>query len=377
MNCKLISKHLEEWAPLGAAWNKDNVGLQAGKLEREIKNILLTLDITAEIVDEALTKNCNLIISHHPLLFFPLKKLNLDNDSKSQIIEKVIKNDITVLSYHTNLDFTKDGVSFQLAKKIGLSEIKFLSPSTTKRKKVVVYVPIESVEIVADALFSIGGGIIGDYEKCSNRINIKGTFFGNELSSPVIGEKGNFETVDEIRLEVIFDEWNINNAIKTIKETHPYEEPAFEVYEIDNPNFQYGAGAIGLLEEELDETEFLANIVDNLALSNLRFNKGTGKKIKKVAVCGGSGSDLLSIAISQKADAFITADIKYHTFQDAESKICLIDAGHFETEFPVLQEVKNRIENFLLSHQSNSKVLVSEKKTNPIEYLKTNKESLN
>jgi dinuclear metal center YbgI/SA1388 family protein len=377
MNCKLISKHLEEWAPLGAAWNKDNVGLQAGKLEREIKNILLTLDVTAEIVDEALTKNCNLIISHHPLLFFPIKKLNFDNDSRSQIIEKLIKHDITLLSYHTNLDFTKDGVSFQLAKRIGLTNIEFLSPSSTKRKKVVVYVPLNSVEVVAEALFKMGGGSIGDYSKCSNQINIKGTFLGSELSNPVIGQKGNFETVDEIRLEVIFDEWNINNAIKTIKEVHPYEEPAFEVYEIDNPNFQYGAGAIGLLKEELDENEFLLKITNDLSLSNLRFTKGSGKKIKKVAVCGGSGSDLLSTAINQKADAFITADVKYHTFQDAEGKICLIDAGHFETEVPVLQEVKNRIDYFLLSHQSNSKVLLSEKRTNPIEYLKTNKESLN
>ncbi|MDP3862176.1 MAG: Nif3-like dinuclear metal center hexameric protein [Phaeovulum sp.] len=377
MNCKLISKHLEEWAPLGAAWNKDNVGLQAGKLEREIKNILLTLDITAEIVDEALTKNCNLIISHHPLLFFPIKKLNLDIDLRSQIIEKLIKHDITLLSYHTNLDFTKDGVSFQLAKRIGLTNIEFLSPSSTKRKKVVVYVPLNSVEVVAEALFKMGGGSIGDYSKCSNQINIKGTFLGSELSNPVIGQKGNFETVDEIRLEVIFDEWNINNAIKTIKEVHPYEEPAFEVYEIDNPNFQYGAGAIGLLKEELDENEFLLKITNDLSLSNLRFTKGSGKKIKKVAVCGGSGSDLLSTAINQKADAFITADVKYHTFQDAEGKICLIDAGHFETEVPVLQEVKNRIDYFLLSHQSNSKVLLSEKRTNPIEYLKTNKESLN
>ncbi|MDP2301711.1 MAG: Nif3-like dinuclear metal center hexameric protein [Ignavibacteria bacterium] len=377
MNCKLISKHLEEWAPLGAAWNKDNVGLQAGKLEREIKNILLTLDVTAEIVDEALTKNCNLIISHHPLLFFPIKKLNFDNDSRSQIIEKLIKHDITLLSYHTNLDFTKDGVSFQLAKRIGLTNIEFLSPSSTKRKKVVVYVPLNSVEVVAEALFKMGGGSIGDYSKCSNQINIKGTFLGSELSNPVIGQKGNFETVDEIRLEVIFDEWNINNAIKTIKEVHPYEEPAFEVYEIDNPNFQYGAGAIGLLKEELDENDFLLKITNDLSLSNLRFTKGSGEKIKKVAVCGGSGSDLLSTAINQKADAFITADVKYHTFQDAEGKICLIDAGHFETEVPVLQEVKNRIDYFLLSHQSNSQVLLSEKRTNPIEYLKTNKESLN
>jgi dinuclear metal center YbgI/SA1388 family protein len=377
MDCKLISKHLEEWAPLGAAWNKDNVGLQAGKLERELKNILLTLDITAEIVDEALTKNCNLIISHHPLLFFPLKKINLDNDSKSQIIEKIIKNDITVLSYHTNLDFTKDGVSFQLAKKIGLSEIKFLSPSTTKRKKIIVYVPVQSVELVAEALFSVGGGVIGNYDKCSNRINIKGTFRGSEETKPFIGKAENFEIVDEIRLEVIFDEWNINNAIKTIKETHPYEEPAFEVYEIDNPNFQYGAGAIGILDQEMPEREFLDKLANDLSLSNLRFTRGSGKKINKVAVCGGSGSDLLSTAISQNADAFITADVKYHTFQDAEGKICLIDAGHYETEVPILEEVKNRIDSFLLSHQSNSKVLVSEKNTNPIEYLKTNKESLN
>lgn len=371
MNCKILSKFIEEWAPLGAAWSKDNVGLQVGKLERNIKNVLVTLDINDEVVDEALKKDCNLIISHHPLLFYPIKKLNLDSDPKSQLIEKLILNRTTVISYHTNLDFTKDGVSFELAKKLNLINVEFLSPSESSRKKVVVYVPRNSVDTLSSALFEAGGGIIGNYEKCSNQIEIKGTFLGNDDSNPNLGEKGKFEIVDEVRLEAIFDYWNISKAVKAIKEFHPYEEPAFEIYNLENDNFQYGSGAVGIFEQDLTEEEFLNLIATKLNLKNFRYCKGSGKRIKRIAVCGGSGSDLLNRAISTKADAFITADIKYHTFQEAEGKICLIDAGHFETEYPILLELKKRLEGFFKENNEEIKVFISETKTNPIEYLKT------
>lgn len=368
MKCKQISNFIEKWAPLGAAWQKDNVGLQVGNLDREVTNILLTLDVTSEVISEAQSKSCNLIISHHPLLFYPIKKIDISSCKLSLIIEQLIKNDITLISYHTNLDFTRDGVSFQLAKKIGLEKIEFLAPSNETRKKVIVYVPKNDLDKVASALFEAGGGIIGEYTNCSNQINITGTFLGTENSNPVIGEKGKFEKVDEVRLEVIFDDWNIGKAIRAIKENHPYEEPAFEVFDIVNPHFQYGAGAIGELPAALDENEFVEKIVNDLQLQNLRRTNGKRNKIKKVAVCGGSGSDLLKDAVNAGADAFVTADLKYHTFQEADGNICLIDAGHFETELPVLAEVENRLNQFLQSNNSITNVYVSEEKTNPVKF---------
>jgi len=365
-----VIKYLEGWAPKEISWQKDNPGLQIGQINNNLKNIFLCLELTKDALDEAVEKKCNLIFTHHPFIFQPLKKLDFANDKNSQLIQTVIKNDITLYSAHTNLDFTKNGVSFKLAKKLQLKNISFLENQENNQFKLIVFVPKENLNEVADSIFNAGGGIIGEYSKCSFQISGKGTFEGSENSNPKIGKAQNFEQVEEIRLEVLVNSWNLKKVISEMIKSHPYEQPAFDVYPLQNKNVNFGFGAIGELENHLSENDFLNFVQQKLNLQNLRFTKGKSNSIKKVAVCGGSGSELLKSAISQKADAFVTADVKYHTFHDAQNEILLVDAGHYETEILILDEVKERLEKLISVKNYDSKIYKYSGTTNPINFLK-------
>lgn len=370
MIVKELIKYLEDWAPPGAAWEKDNVGLQVGSGDEIIKSILLSLELTNEVLDEALKKNCNFIFTHHPMIFNPIKNLDLSKNPNSKLIYRLIKNDINLFSAHTNLDFTKDGVSFQLAKKLNLQKIDFLKNENSNQFKIVVYVPENNLDDVANAMFNQGAGIIGEYNQCSFRTDGIGTFKGSQNSNPFIGQKENFEKVNEVRLEILVDSWKLNKVINAMLNSHPYEEPAFDIYPLKNKNVNYGAGAIGILNNEMSVKEFLKHVENSLKLSNFRYSIGHKKNIKKVAVCGGSGSDLLNDAISNGADAFITADIKYHTFHDAKNKILLIDAGHYETEIIVLKIVEDKIKKLINEKKENIKVYKYSSSTNPVKFYK-------
>lgn len=365
MTCSKIFKYIEDWAPKEIAWNKDNIGLQIGSAEREIKNILLSLDLNMKVVDEAIRKDCNLIITHHPLLFNPLRKINIDSDLTSKLIEKLIKHDITLFSAHTNFDFTKDGVSFQLAKTVGLENIKFLKNLESNQFKLIVFVPETHIEQVAQSVFEKGGGIIGEYTHCSFRTSGEGTFMGSEKSNPAVGSKQKYEKINEVKLEVLIDSWKLNNVLFAVKKVHPYDEVAYDVYPINNKNVNYGIGAIGVLKKEMTTKDFLNLVSKNLNIKNLRYTTGKANKIKKVAVCGGSGSEFISEALNQQADAYITADLKYHTFFDAKDKILLIDAGHYETEVVSLDEIKKRLSVFVNS-KTDIKVYKFSGHTNPV-----------
>jgi dinuclear metal center YbgI/SA1388 family protein len=360
-----IIKYLDEWAPKGIAWNKDNVGLQVGDLGIKIKNILLSLDLKEEVIESAIKENCNLVITHHPLLYYPLKNLDFSKNPRAKMIEKLIKNNITLYSAHTNLDFTKHGVSFQLAQKLSLKNIRFLKNLSENQVKLIVFVPVSHVDKVAEAIHQSGGGIIGEYSYCSFRTLGTGSFKGLADSNPTIGKKGKVEFVEEVKLEVVVNKWNLNKVINAMKKAHPYEEAAYDIYPLQNDNVNYGIGAIGELSNHMDTSEFLDFVSSKLKTSTLRYTKGNKKKIKSVAVCGGSCGELLDEAIKQNADAFVTADMKYHTFQDAEGKILLMDAGHYETEVPVLDEIKRRLES-LLKGNKKIKVLKFKGSTNPI-----------
>ncbi len=365
MKCNDIIKYLEGWAPKEIAWEKDNVGLQIGSAERKIKNIMLSLDLNENVIDQALKKNCNFIFTHHPLLFKPLNKIETSINSTSILVEKLIKNDITLYSAHTNLDFTKDGVSFQLAKKLKLTNIKFLVNLPDKQMKLVVFVPEDSVEKVTAAIHQSGGGIIGEYSNCSYRLAGTGTFRGSEKTNPAVGGTGKLEFVDEIRLEILVDQWKIEDVIRAMKLAHPYEEVAYDLYPLKNENVNYGLGAIGTLFSPMNKKDFFNHISKCLRIKNFRYSNGTNKRINTVAVCGGSCSDYLNVALKSGADAFITADVKYHSFQDAESKILLIDAGHYETEIHSLTEVQKRLSQFI-SDKKKTKVYKYSGSTNPI-----------
>ncbi|MGE5679775.1 MAG: Nif3-like dinuclear metal center hexameric protein [Bacillota bacterium] len=370
MVIKQIIKYIEDWAPKDVAWAKDNPGIQVGSSSGEVENIFLTLELSEKALKEAIKKKSNFIFTHHPLIFQPLKRIDTTNDKTSRLIEELIKNNITLYSAHTNLDFTKDGVSFQLAKTLRLKNIKFLEYQESNQFKLVVFVPENYLKVVSEAIFNSGGGIIGEYQHCSFRSPGEGTFKGSEITNPAVGLPGIFEETKEIKLEILIDKWKLNKAVDAMLKVHPYEQPAFDIYPLANKNPNFGFGAIGQLENEMSVEEFLQYVTSSLQIQNLRYTRGTKNKINTVALCGGSGSDLISSAIAKQADAFITADIKYHTFQDAEEKILLIDAGHFETEAPALLEVKRRIEEFLSSNRSNSKVYIYSGSTNPVHFYK-------
>ncbi len=366
---KLI-KHIEEWAPPGVAWDKDNVGLLVGSGGNGIKNIFLCLELNERALKEAIKKNCNFIFTHHPFIFNPIKKLNTQKDSKAALIELLIKNNITLYSAHTNLDYSKEGVSFQLAYALKLENVKFLNNFESNQFKVVVFVPEQNLSEVSEAIFNSGGGIIGEYNNCSYRVQGKGTFKGSDNSSPVIGRKNVFEKVDEIRLEVTVNSWSLNKVINAMLKAHPYEEPAYDIYPLKNVNKNFGEGAIGTLKKEMGEDEFIKFACSSLKADGVRFSRGINKKINRVAVCGGAGPDLINKAISAGADAFITADIKYHSFQDAENKILLIDAGHYETEIHSLNAVKKKIEACFSAEKEKIKVNIYSGSTNPVKFYK-------
>lgn len=364
-----IIRFIENWAPPGAAWDKDNVGVQVGSRLTEVKKILICLELTEEVIRQAIKQNCNLIITHHPFIFQPLKKIET-NKNTGQLIELLIKNDITLYSAHTNLDFTKDGVSFATANKLGLVNTEFLLNQDSNQFKIIIFVPENNLEDLMNSVFNAGGGVIGNYEKCSFRMKGTGTFKGNENSNPALGRKENFENVDEVRLEIICDKWNKNKVINAIYNSHPYEEPAFDIYKLENSNSNYGYGVFGELPEALNLQEFIKHTADKLGCNGLRYTEGKQEKIKKVALCGGSGSDLFDAAISKNADAFITADIKYHSFHDAWGKILLIDAGHYETEIHITEIIKKKLDKFIKQRKEKIPVAKFSGSTNPVKFYK-------
>jgi dinuclear metal center YbgI/SA1388 family protein len=365
MTGKDVIKYLEAWAPKGIAWERDNVGLQVGDPKIKIKNILLSLDLSEEVIESAKKDNCNLIITHHPLLFYPLKNLDVSKNRISKLIQMLIKNEMTLYSAHTNLDFTKFGVSYQLANRLTLKKIRFLKNLSQNQVKLVVYVPQTHLNNVAEVIHNAGGGVIGEYSHCSFRTGGTGAFKGSDESKPSIGKKLVLETVEEIKFEVVVDKWKLDQVISSMKKAHPYEEVAFDIYPLDNENVNYGIGAIGELSESMSKNDFLKFVSSKLKVPSFRHTKTNKNKIKTVAVCGGSCSELIDETIKQHADAFVTADIKYHAFQDTEEKILLVDAGHYETEVPVLDELKKRLKKFLEKNK-NVKVLKFKGSTNPV-----------
>ncbi len=360
----LIS-YIENWAPPGAAWDRDNIGLQVGSSKTDIKNVLLALEVTEAVVNEAIKKKCNFIFTHHPFIFNKLSRINTSG-AKGKIIELLIKNNITLFSAHTNLDFSEGGVSFRLAAKLGLKNTRYLANEKGNQFKVVVFLPKADLEKVSAAVFEAGGGIIGNYTHCSYRSEGTGSFRGNEKSEPVIGKKEKIEFVEEIKLETLVHSWKLKEVLNAVRKAHPYEEPAIDVYPLENENVNYGYGVLGELDSPESVSEFLSRVSKALKTPALKYCKGKSAKIKTVAVCGGSGADLIPAAIGARADAYVTADIKYHTFQDAENKIYLIDAGHYETEVVVLDEVKKRLEKFVKENKANVKIYKFKNSTNPV-----------
>ncbi len=363
MELKEITNYLESIAPLAFQESYDNSGLIIGDASSEVNAALITLDCTEEVVEEAIENNCNLIIAHHPIIFFGLKKITGQNYVERTII-KAIKNDIAIYAIHTNLDNVEKGVSAKIADILGVKNCKILSPKKDLLRQLVVYCPTSDAEKVRVALFDAGAGSIGNYDECSFSVKGEGTFRANTGCDPHIGNIGERHREKEEKVEVIFPKHLENSIISALKNVHPYEEVAYQIYILDNIYENVGSGIVGELPQEMDTQKFLEMLKSNMKTDCIRHTKLVKNQIKRVAICGGSGSFLLSKAVCAKADIFITADFKYHEFFDAENDIIIADIGHFESE----QFTKNLIYDLLSKKFSKFAVRLSKVNTNPINY---------
>ena len=359
-----MTNYLEELAPLMYAEDFDNVGLLVGNYHTEVSGVLVTLDTLEETVEEAIAKNCNLIISFHPIIFSGLKKIN-GNSYVERVVLKAIKNDIAIYATHTALDNSKNGVSAKMCEVLGLNNSKILIPKKGIIKKLTTFVPEQDAKALRDFLFEAGGGSIGNYDMCSFNIRGEGTYRGNEHSHPVKGEKGKLHTEKEVQISVIFEAKQEKKLLKTLKEKHPYEEVAYDIITTENVHQDIGLGMIGELPEEMNEKDFLLFLKKTMKTDGVRHSELLHKKIKKVAVLGGSGSFAIANAKRAGADAYVSADFKYHEFFKAEKNILLADIGHYESE----QFTKNLLVDYLTKKFSNFAVILAEKSTNPIYYI--------
>ncbi len=363
MTIQNIIQHLEHLAPSEYQEPYDNSKLICGDRKAKVTSVLCTLDCTEEVVNEAINKKCELIVAHHPILFKGLKSLT-GKDYVERTIIKAIKNDIAIYATHTNLDHSWEGVNRMIGEKLSLKNLRILSPKQGILYKLHTFVPISNAEAVRDAIFKAGGGHIGGYSHCSFNMNGQGTFLAGENSNPHIGKKGELHNEEEIRVEIVFPEHLKSTIISTLKKSHPYEEAAYDIMALENNHNRVGSGMIGELSEPISEKDFLKHTAEIFKVPVIRHTNLLNRPIQKVAYCGGAGSFLLSHARGEGADVFITGDFKYHEFFDSESKILILDVGHFESEQFTPELLKQLLEKKFHTFA----VLLSEVKTNPVHY---------
>lgn len=359
-----ICQLFEELAPLSLQESYDNAGLQVGKHTDTVSGVLLCIDITEAVIDEAIAHKCNLVISHHPLIFKGLKRLTGD-DYVQRCIIKAIGHDIAIYSAHTNLDSVEEGVNGRIAQKIGLEHCRILAPVAGQLLKLVTFVPQAEADKVRASLFDAGAGHISNYDSCSYNSDGVGTFRAGDGSNPFVGEINTLHRESEVRIEVIVPTHLQIKVQQALIATHPYEEVAFDWIPLANEWKQAGMGMIGQLPREEDEMSFLRRIKKTFNTGVVRHTPLKGKPIRTVAVCGGSGASLLNTAIRAKADIFISADFKYHDFFGAENRIVIADIGHYESEQFTKEIFFEQIQKKLPTFA----VRFSECTTNPVNYL--------
>lgn len=364
MNVKSITDFIEHVAPLVLQENYDNCGLLIGDNTMEVSGVLLTIDVTEAVIDEAIVGNKNLIIAHHPLIFNGLKRITEQNEVE-RCVAKAIKNNIAIYAAHTNIDNVLEGVSGKMADKIGLINKQVLIPKSDTLVKLATYVPRLHSYAVRQALFDAGAGHIGNYDACSFNSEGTGTFRANDLAKPFVGVEGELHSENELKIEVIVPSYKINQVVGALIAAHPYEEPAYDIYPINNESNRVGMGVIGILPEAEDEITFLKKLKSVFCVEVIRHTQLLNKKIKTVALCGGAGSSLLQAAIRANADIFISGDFKYHEFFETKGQIIIADIGHFESE----QFTKDIFYEIITKKMPTFAVQISDIKTNPINYL--------
>ncbi len=361
---KDVTRYLEEWAPLSYQESYDNSGLLTGDPSEEVRGILVTLDCTEEVVEEAMQSGCNLIVAHHPILFKGLRKLTGTGYVERTII-KAVKHDICIYAIHTNLDNVHTGVNQKICEKIGLKNLKVLAPKLDTLNKLVTFIPRENANEVTSALYEAGAGQVGDYKNCSFQLQGIGTFLPTDSTNPHIGRRNEQTNVEEARVEMIFPAHLKRQILDSLKKAHPYEEVAYYIFPLLNENQHVGSGMIGDLETSQEPLKFLQSLKNKMNLDIIRHTALLPKNIQKIAVCGGAGSFLLPNAIQAEADLFITADVKYHQFFDADKKLVIADIGHYESEV----FTKELLMDVLMKKFHTFAIIFSKTRTNPISYI--------
>ncbi len=364
MIVKEVTTVLEELAPLAYAEEFDNVGLLVGSYTQEVSGILVTLDTLENVVDEAIANNCNLIVSFHPIIFSGLKRI-IGSSYVERVVIKAIQNNIAIYSMHTALDNSKEGVNAKICEVLEILDPQILIPQKSTLKKLTTYAPINAAEKLKNALFAAGAGNIGNYSNCSFTTVGTGSFRAEDEANPTIGKIGETHFEEEVQINVTFSASVEKKVMNVLFKNHPYEEVAYEVLTLENNNQNIGMGMIGTLKNPMSENDFLRLVQERMDASGIRHSKLLNKNIEKVAVLGGSGAFAIKAAKAAGADIFITADVKYHQFYEAEAKLIIADIGHFETE----QFTKNLLVDYLTKKIPNFAIRLAESKTNPIKYL--------
>lgn len=363
MNVKEISSYLESIAPLQYQESYDNAGLVIGSDHAEVGGVLIALDITLEVIQEAIDKKCNLIICHHPPVFQGIKKIN-GKSLTEKILIQAIQNNIAIYAAHTNLDNMLHGVNAMLCEKIGVKNPKILKPVKGFLKKLVTFCPIDHADAVRQAIFQAGAGHIGNYDSCSYNIEGKGSFRALENANPFVGEVNKLHFEDEVRIESVFPVDKQSAVIAAMMRAHSYEEVAYDIYPLDNEYPKAGAGMIGQLDKPVKAEDFLDELKNMFSLKVIRHSALIDRPLQNIAVCGGGGSFLIHDAIVKGADVLVTGDIKYHQFYDAEGKILIVDIGHYESE----QFTKELLYTLLIKKFPKFAVFIAKSCSNPVHY---------
>ena len=348
-------------APLPLQDGFDNAGLQIGLTEAEVAGVLLCLDVTEAVVDEAVALGCNLIVSHHPLIFSPLKRITGSNYVERCVI-KALANGIAIYSAHTNIDNAPGGVNYRIAEKLGLQNVRILVPKEDVLLKLAVYVPVSAADAVRSALFAAGCGNIGNYDSCSYNVKGFGTFKANEGCNPFCGEVGQLHREEEVRIETVLPAYLKNKVVAALLKAHPYEEPAYDIYSLNNSWGSVGSGVIGELPAECDELELLQCVKERFAVGCVRHTPLLGKAVKRVALCGGAGGSFAGAAMAAGADVYITGEARYHDLFSYTGKMLVAVIGHYESE----QYTMDIFKEIILGACPGIRVVTTTVNTNPL-----------
>ena len=358
-----IIEVLEQWAPPSLQESYDNCGLLTGTPETDFTGAVVCLDATEEVILEAASKGFNLVIAHHPIVFSGLKKLNGKNYIERAVLA-AIRNQVAIYALHTNLDAVHTGVNRRIGDLLGMTNMAILRPAKNQLLQLSTYIPLNTVDLVRNAMFEAGAGTIGQYSNCSFSVEGHGTFKAAEGANPFVGEIGETHTEPEVRVELVVPRWLKGRVEAALKRAHPYEVVAFNWIALENTHDEVGSGMVGTLPNPLSASDFLAKVKNTFG-GMVRHTRLLSDAVQRIAWCGGSGSFLLEDAIRQKADVFLSSDFKYHQFFDADNKIVIVDIGHFENEqftMQLIYEVLNK--NF-----PNFAGCITQVHTNPIHYL--------